>query len=86
MGTVDLVDLGNDTIIIAGSGRRQHQTLGLRGAGVIVPFCGQGRIQVIEDEVAMAGAIILIRGSIVWRVLLLLLVMDLVLLLLLLLL
>lgn len=73
MGTVDLVDLGNDTIIVAG---RQDQALGF-GAGIVVPFGGQGRTQFIEDEVTVAGGRVLIRRAIVRRVLL---VMDLVLL------
>lgn len=75
MGTVNLVDLGNDTIIIAG---RQDQALGF-GAGVVVPFGGQGRTQFIEDEVTVAGGAVLIRRAIIRRVLLLL-VVDLVLL------
>lgn len=58
MGTVDLVNLGNDTIIIAGRGR-QDEVLGFR-TGIVVPFGGQGRTQFIEDEIAMAG-IALIR-------------------------
>lgn len=41
MGTVDLVNLGNDTIIIAGSGR-QDQVLRFR-TGIVVPFSCEGR-------------------------------------------
>lgn len=41
MVAVDLVNLGNDTIIIAGVGR-QDQILGL-GPGIVVPFGCQGR-------------------------------------------
>lgn len=41
MGTVDLVNLGNDTIIISGGGR-QDQVLRFR-TGIVVPFGGQGR-------------------------------------------
>lgn len=69
MGAVDLVDLGNDTIIIASG--RQDQVLGAAlWSGIVVPFGCQSRTQVIEDEVTVATG--LVRRAIIWRVLLLL--------------
>lgn len=64
MGAVDLVDLGNDAIIIVAT-----QALGaaaLRG-GIVVPLGCQSRTQVIEYEVAI---VLIRRAVVVWCVLL----------------
>lgn len=73
MGTVDLVDLGNDAIIIvsaaAATGRQDQVLCAALWSGIVVPFGCQGRTQVVEYEVA----IVLIRRAVVVRRLLLLL-------------
>lgn len=74
MGTVDLIDLGNEAIIIVASAAgRQDQTLGaaLRSA-IVVPFGCQSRTQVIEYEVAI---VLIGRAIVVRRMLLLLLLL-----------
>lgn len=72
MGAVDLVDLGNDAIIIVPRTGRQDQVLGtaLR-SGIVVPLGCQSRTQLIEYEVATG----LIGRPIVTRCVLLLLLL-----------
>lgn len=67
MGAVDLIDLGNDAIIVvAPSAGRQDQALGLSAlrCGIVVPLGCQSRTQLIEYEVAagLIGRPVVARG------------------------